>query len=115
MLGLGDVVIPGCFIALALRYDYHRYSKTTQKASFTKPYFYAALVSYIIGLVTTMTVMHIFKSAQPALLYLRYEKPSLMSFVLTNFLRLLRQSCLHPVIPHNGNGSWRTESCLGME
>jgi minor histocompatibility antigen H13 len=71
MLGLGDIVIPGVFVALALRYDHHRYSKSSPQASFTKPYFYSALAAYIFGLALTMTVMHVFGKAQPALLYLR--------------------------------------------
>lgn len=76
MLGLGDIVIPGVFVALALRYDYDRHIRSAPKgraaASFSKPYFYAAMSAYILGLTTTMTVMHVFKAAQPALLYLRY-------------------------------------------
>jgi len=67
MLGLGDIVIPGTFIALALRYDYVR----SQNAKFTKPYFTVTLTSYVAGLVSTMVVMHVFGRAQPALLYLR--------------------------------------------
>ena len=69
MLGLGDIVVPGMLVALALRYDHYR-SKETQQG-FSKPYFYAALFAYAAGLATTMMVMHVFKSAQPALLYLR--------------------------------------------
>lgn len=65
MLGLGDVVIPGTFVALALRYDYHRGTGTGA------PYFYASLGAYVLGLITTMGVMHVFGTAQPALLYLR--------------------------------------------
>ncbi|KAF5393357.1 hypothetical protein D9757_000549 [Collybiopsis confluens] len=86
MLGLGDVVIPGAFVSLALRYDYHRHLKSGNSgSSFKKPYFYAAFAAYIGGLVTTMTVMHMFKAAQPALLYL---SPScILSFILTAFLR----------------------------
>lgn len=63
MLGLGDIVVPGIFIALLLRFDYslNRNSKT---------YFYATLVAYFLGLMATICVMHIFKHAQPALLYL---------------------------------------------
>ncbi|KAG1777745.1 signal peptide peptidase-domain-containing protein [Suillus placidus] len=64
LLGLGDIVIPGTFVALALRYDYAR-----EKGK-GKGYFYAILAAYISGLVTTMTVMHVFGQAQPALLYL---------------------------------------------
>ena len=71
MLGLGDVVIPGMFVALALRYDYHRASQGSPVQSFSKPYFTAALVAYLMGLGTTMSVMHFFRKAQPALLYLR--------------------------------------------
>ncbi|KAL0279626.1 UNVERIFIED_CONTAM: hypothetical protein PYX00_001140 [Menopon gallinae] len=63
MLGLGDIVIPGIFIALLLRFDnsLKRNSKT---------YFYATFIAYILGLMATICVMHVFKHAQPALLYL---------------------------------------------
>ena len=72
MLGLGDVVLPGIFIGLCLRWDFHRSGNVSSGDSFRKPYFYASLAAYIAGLVTTMSVMHIFEKAQPALLYLRY-------------------------------------------
>ncbi|KAL4078534.1 signal peptide peptidase-domain-containing protein [Scleroderma yunnanense] len=81
MLGLGDVVIPGTFIALALRYDYAR----SKKATFTKPYFAVTLMSYIAGLMTTMAVMHVFDRAQPALLYL--SPACILSFLVTAFIR----------------------------
>jgi len=67
MLGLGDIVIPGVFIALLLRFDAFRANKTK---SFSKPYFYACFIFYILGLFTTIFVMHTFQAAQPALLYL---------------------------------------------
>lgn len=77
MLGLGDIVIPGIFVALALRYDQLVASQAKPSASFTKrytrfdkPYFKATLAAYVGGLATTMGVMHFFKAAQPALLYL---------------------------------------------
>lgn len=80
MLGLGDIVIPGIFIALALRFDQHLHLRSLndkQLAAFTrrdtrfpKPYFTATLTAYVAGLATTMGVMHIFQAAQPALLYL---------------------------------------------
>jgi len=69
ILGLGDVVIPGLFVALALRYDHERAKK--RQTSFTKPYFCVTLTAYVVGLITTMTVMHMLGQAQPALLYLR--------------------------------------------
>ncbi|TFK89122.1 hypothetical protein K466DRAFT_584933 [Polyporus arcularius HHB13444] len=70
MLGLGDIVIPGMFVATALRYDYHRASKHGSSASVTKVYFYGTLSAYAAGLIATMSVMHFFRKAQPALLYL---------------------------------------------
>ncbi|CBQ73124.1 conserved hypothetical protein [Sporisorium reilianum SRZ2] len=77
MLGLGDIVIPGIFVALALRYDQLVASEAKPSVSFTKkytrfdkPYFKATLAAYVAGLATTMGVMHFFKAAQPALLYL---------------------------------------------
>jgi len=63
MLGLGDIVIPGIFIALLLRYDH----SLNRKSHF---YFYATFLAYIGGLGTTIFVMHVYKHAQPALLYL---------------------------------------------
>lgn len=81
MLGLGDIVIPGTFIALALRYDYVR----SQNAKFTKPYFTVTLTSYVAGLVSTMVVMHVFGRAQPALLYL--SPACVFSFLVTAFIR----------------------------
>lgn len=63
MLGLGDIVIPGIFIALLLRFDV-----SLKKNSRT--YFYSSFLAYIFGLALTIFVMHTFKHAQPALLYL---------------------------------------------
>lgn len=69
MLGLGDIVIPGSMVALCLRFDRHL---TPEKlhSHYSKYYFKACYAAYILGLLTTMTVMHVFKAAQPALLYL---------------------------------------------
>ncbi|XP_067904685.1 minor histocompatibility antigen H13 [Heterodontus francisci] len=63
MLGLGDIVIPGIFIALLLRFDV-----SLKKNSRT--YFYTSFLAYVFGLGLTIYVMHTFKHAQPALLYL---------------------------------------------
>ena len=63
MLGLGDIVIPGIFIALLLRYD----KSLKRNSNF---YFNVTFIAYILGLLTTIGVMHVFKHAQPALLYL---------------------------------------------
>lgn len=63
MLGLGDIVIPGIFIALLLRFD-----KSLKRGSHT--YFNATFLAYLMGLLATIFVMHVWKHAQPALLYL---------------------------------------------
>lgn len=63
MLGLGDIVIPGIFIALLLRFDQSLKRKSNS-------YFNATFLAYFLGLLTTIFVMHVFKHAQPALLYL---------------------------------------------
>ena len=74
LLGLGDIVIPGFFLALLLRFDAHQAQQPVDKvdvhASFAKPYFHSCLVAYVLGLVTTLFVMIQFNAAQPALLYL---------------------------------------------
>ncbi|KAL1110409.1 hypothetical protein AAG570_007940 [Ranatra chinensis] len=63
MLGLGDIVVPGIFIALLLRFD-----NSLKRNS--KIYFYTTFAAYFFGLVATIVFMHMFKHAQPALLYL---------------------------------------------
>jgi minor histocompatibility antigen H13 len=64
MLGLGDIVIPGIFIALLLRFDCSRGKDASHV------YFYMNYLAYLAGLTTTVVILHVFKSAQPALLYL---------------------------------------------
>merc|ERR1712066_515972 len=63
MLGLGDIVIPGIFVALLLRYD-HSLKRGTNF------YFWTCYLAYIAGLLATIGIMHLYKHAQPALLYL---------------------------------------------
>ena len=74
MLGLGDIVIPGFFIATCLRFDYWRAGeiadKTKKAATVTYKYFLSAMTFYFLGLVNTIVVMLLFQHAQPALLYL---------------------------------------------
>uniref|UniRef100_A0A7R9WTW8 Signal peptide peptidase n=1 Tax=Craspedostauros australis TaxID=1486917 RepID=A0A7R9WTW8_9STRA len=74
LLGLGDIVIPGFFLSLLLRFDAHMAKMPTQNvdihAPFPKPYFHSALAAYVLGMCTTLFVMIQFNAAQPALLYL---------------------------------------------
>ncbi|CAH8541649.1 unnamed protein product [Schistosoma turkestanicum] len=64
LLGLGDIVVPGIFIAMLLRFD----TKLGRKNSYA--YFYSGYIAYIAAIVMTFVMMHVFKHAQPALLYL---------------------------------------------
>lgn len=98
MLGLGDIVIPGIFVALLLRYDIwrqvqrvrgiaERYGRKLSKKeshnldclychmekhgrTLNPIYFTSNLIAYVSGLAITVAVMYTFKAAQPALLYL---------------------------------------------
>lgn len=63
MLGLGDIVIPGIYLALLLRMDHKRGFGRSN-------YFGPVFASYNLGLLATLVVMNVFQHAQPALLYL---------------------------------------------
>ena len=63
----GDIVVPGAFIALLLRYDMSR-NQPRKKASTL--YFNVSFLAYVIALVVTILILQLFKHAQPALLYI---------------------------------------------
>ncbi len=69
-------------MALCLRYDQ---SRSRDKRRFSKPYFIACFIAYVIGLAVTVYVMHTFKAAQPALLYL--SPACILSVLLTAAIR----------------------------
>ncbi|KAL6784921.1 PSL1 [Auxenochlorella protothecoides x Auxenochlorella symbiontica] len=71
MLGLGDIVIPGIFVAIVLRYDIAHGRQTR--------FFRSSFLGYVVGLTATIMVMNAFKAAQPALLYI---VPSVFLFTL---------------------------------
>jgi len=90
LLGLGDIVIPGFFLALLLRFDamnanIPRMSFVDVHYPFPKPYFHSCLIAYIFGLGLTLFIMVKFNSAQPALLYL--VPACLGSSIITALLR----------------------------
>jgi len=62
LLGLGDVVLPGAFISMVLRYG--------QKTKGGMIYYIVVLFAYELALLATMGAMYYFDQAQPALLYL---------------------------------------------
>lgn len=59
MLGLGDIVIPGIFVALCLKYDIYRFIKTGSKniGDIKLGYFNWCFGGYIFGIITTFAVM----------------------------------------------------------
>ena len=71
MLGLGDIVIPGVFVALLLRRDAARGSRRPgSPPAAAGAYFRPAFAGYVVGLAATIAVMNVFNAAQPALLYI---------------------------------------------
>lgn len=62
-LSLGDVIIPGTFIALLLRFDH----STERKSDI---YFHSTLIAYFIGLTATIIHRIVFKDAHPVRLFL---------------------------------------------
>lgn len=84
MLGLGDIVIPGTMIALALKFDHHLIAQGKLRPGHS-PYFHTSLAFYVLGLCITMGVMHVFNAAQPALLYL--SPAGILSVLLTALVR----------------------------
>lgn len=87
MIGLGDIVIPGVYVALMLRLDYLRVLRklkdqgtglmTDSLGNFIIPFnftnfstFILTFFGYFAGILSTLIVMNVFQHAQPALLYL---------------------------------------------
>lgn len=75
---------------MCLRFDHHQAwqrkpAGNFRSTKFARPYFTACATAYILGLVTTVVVMHTFKAAQPALLYL--SPACILSTLLTAAVR----------------------------
>ena len=60
-IGLGDIVLPGVIVMMAMRE-----SRNNSKSSL----FTAAMVGYVVGFIITILVMAIFQFPQPATIYL---------------------------------------------
>jgi minor histocompatibility antigen H13 len=72
ILGLGDMIIPGLFVAQCLKFDVDRFLKTKPKSmnGFNSTYFNFAMIGYALSILTTFLFMVWFNHAQPALLYI---------------------------------------------
>lgn len=104
MLGLGDIVIPGIFIAFLLRFDHSLKRKSNV-------YFWSCFMAYILGLGVTIGVMSYFKHAQPALLYLVPSCiliPIFVAIIKGDFGTLLKYQD-HPLPAPNAEGSQESE------
>ncbi|PKS13204.1 hypothetical protein jhhlp_000549 [Lomentospora prolificans] len=76
---------------------------SVHSASFPKPYFYASLTGYALGMGFTMTMLMVFKHGQPALLYL---VPGLIgALLLTGFVR----GEIREMLVYNEDGSLDVE------
>uniref|UniRef100_A0A2P2I150 Minor histocompatibility antigen H13-like n=2 Tax=Hirondellea gigas TaxID=1518452 RepID=A0A2P2I150_9CRUS len=110
MLGLGDIVIPGIFIALLLRFD-----KSLNRGSHS--YFHATFFAYLLGLLSTIFVMHIFKHAQPALLYLVpfcLGAPALLALIKGDFAAFIKYEDV-PEDETTEGGEQKTAAAGGTE
>merc|ERR1712217_948607 len=67
MLGLGDIVVPGIFIAFLAKWDA---VKIGEGKSNSFVYLNTTMVAYTFSLITTVAIMLFFNAAQPALLYI---------------------------------------------
>ncbi|KAI8997889.1 signal peptide peptidase-domain-containing protein [Pilobolus umbonatus] len=70
MFGLGDIIIPGIFIAFCLRFDRLQAWKKSNASSFHKPYFKAAMVAYAIGAGASILAVHVTKEPQSAMVFI---------------------------------------------
>ena len=97
MIGLGDIVIPGVYVALMLRFDIYLYKKAKNdisKFGFSfknMKYFIITFIFYNLGIIITLSSMYFFNHAQPALLYLvpcTLFSSTLLSFQQKDFKNL---------------------------
>ncbi|KAI7888960.1 signal peptide peptidase-domain-containing protein [Mucor mucedo] len=93
MFGLGDIIVPGIYIAYCLRFDKLNSWKTASSkrnsdfttTRFSKPYFTASLLAYIASAGASIYTVHFTKKAQSALLFI---VPALiLSTLLTALIR----------------------------
>lgn len=108
ILGLGDIVIPGIFCSLCLRYDFlkslnlkhmegllRREAKGDDVSTYKylvdtaiscdKHYFRAVNIGYFFAIVCTIIVMLVFEHGQPALLYL--VPGCIGAVIITSFIK----------------------------
>jgi hypothetical protein len=86
VLGLGDVLVPGLFLAFLRRVDVDMYPGKSStlivfvwiaasrqlcaKGAFFRGYFFVGMVAYMLGIILTFVIATVVRNGQPALLYL---------------------------------------------
>ncbi len=74
MLGLGDIIIPGLFVSLCLKYDVDNCILSPIRPKnfkdFKLPLFYTSLCFYLLGIILTYAAMFFFSRPQPALVFI---------------------------------------------
>ena len=69
MIGLGDIIIPGIYLSFMLRFDISKNNKKNIYLSHCK-YFLSTYLGYFLGILFTLIANVLFKTHQPALLYI---------------------------------------------
>jgi minor histocompatibility antigen H13 len=73
LLGLGDIIIPGLFLSLCLKYDVDNCILACNRQrpkTFRTPLYYISLGFYILGLLMTYSALYFFEKPQPALVFI---------------------------------------------
>lgn len=91
-LGLGDMIIPGMFIAMCYKFDIWKWHLNNVDREFhllnwryIGTYFVTSLIAYVIAMITCMVGLNAFNVAQPALLYI--VPYLLISVILVAYLK----------------------------
>ncbi|KAF9424695.1 hypothetical protein BGZ94_007953 [Podila epigama] len=87
--GLGDIVVPGLFAALCLRYDQFaaggRNPALGSSLRFAKPYFLACLAAQVLGMGCSFYLEKNFQISQPVILYV--GPACILSVLMTGSIR----------------------------
>jgi minor histocompatibility antigen H13 len=73
MLGLGDIIVPGWFLALCFKYDIDNYIVARRKrglSQFGMKMYNVGFSAYVLALGLTMLALYVFEHPQPALVFI---------------------------------------------
>ena len=105
MLGLGDMIVPGAFVSLILKYDIDTYLtkfKTKISSDIKTPFFWTQIIFYFLSILITYIFMFVFNHPQPALLYL--VPGATIAFLIPAFLQADYKSLSEYVAVEEGEG-----------